>query len=316
MRRERPCARSVLSRIPRTGSATGGPRSARRQRLLLDVALLVVLGAPVARVHLDDVGHLLDARIDARPDPRLQVLRRLPVGLELPERSVGRIVGGEQRRPRGVVADADDLVEDALLELAVLPALADLVDGEHVHLPQGLEPFARREPVGKPVPDVREQEEELLVPPAHPLARRQLAEHRRQEVGLAGPGRPAEEQGPLPAGAGHVLVDESPRAGQRPLLGGAVDAVFGERAGDELGRQPQAGEQRQPARIGAAGAAAQDLVAALVARVEPPGPAADGAGVRALAGRGYRPAFPELKDETLAAAGGALGALYRRFVRH
>src|SRR3954468_16857056 len=106
-RRPMPCAFKVRWRMPLTGSATGSPGPARRQRvaLLLDVALLVLLGPPVAGVHLDDVGHLLDSRVNPGSYARFQVLRRLPVRLELPERAVRRVVGREQRRPRGVVPD-------------------------------------------------------------------------------------------------------------------------------------------------------------------------------------------------------------------
>ena len=77
----------------------------------------------------------------------LEVFGALSVRLELPVVGVrARIVGREQGGAAGVVADAEDLVEDALLELAVLAPLADLVDGEHVHLAYRLEPLTRREP--------------------------------------------------------------------------------------------------------------------------------------------------------------------------
>src|SRR5207249_1422287 len=74
----------------------------------------------------------------------LEIFGALSVRLELPVESArARIVRREQRGAPGVVANAEDLVEDALLELAVLAALADLVDGQYVHVTQRLEPLAR-----------------------------------------------------------------------------------------------------------------------------------------------------------------------------
>jgi len=104
--------------------------------------------------------------------------------------------------------------------------------------------------------------------PRTPFFAGQLAQHPGEKVRLAGSGRPAEEQRPLPRRARTNSSTKRRRAQQRALLGRAVGAIPREGALEELGRQPQAGEEREPARIGPAGAAAHHFIAALVARVE------------------------------------------------
>src|SRR5262245_106555 len=111
-------------------------------RLLIfeQLALLVLVLAVVGTHHVDEVAQLVEPRVDALPDALLERLAGLAFGAEAPGSAGARIVGGEERGAAGVVADGDDLVEHALLELAVLAALADLVDGEHLDLAQRLEP--------------------------------------------------------------------------------------------------------------------------------------------------------------------------------
>src|SRR5207244_9345418 len=138
---------------------------------------LVLVLAMVGTDDVDQVAQLVQARVDALPDALFEGLADLALGAEAPGRAGARIIGREQRGAAGVVADRDDLVEHALLELAVLPALADLVDGEHLDLPQRLEPLPAGEAAGEAVADVAQQEEELLVAAADPLAQGQLAEH-------------------------------------------------------------------------------------------------------------------------------------------
>src|SRR5205085_3545905 len=141
-----------------------------------DLAHFVLLLAVVGSEHVHRVAEVEQARVDARADPLLQRLANLALGAVGPGRARARMVGREQGGALGVVADAQDLVEDALLELPVLAALPDLVDGEDLHLAQGLEPLARGEAAGKPVAEVGEEEEEFLVAAADALAERQLAE--------------------------------------------------------------------------------------------------------------------------------------------
>src|SRR5512140_1637868 len=126
----------------RPTSSIFGRVVARLSGIMLDLPL-------VGTGDVDQVAHLVQPGEDARPHPLLQVLRRLAVGAELPAGGSGPgVVGREQGGTSGVVADADDLVEHSLLELAVLAALADLVDGQHVHLAQRLQPLARGETAG------------------------------------------------------------------------------------------------------------------------------------------------------------------------
>src|SRR3954471_2890273 len=175
--------------------------------LAQDLAHFVLLVAVVGTEHVHRVAEVEQARIDARADPLLERLADLALGAVRPGRAGPRVVGREQGGALGVVADAEDLVEDVLLELAVLAALPDLVDGEDLDLAQRLEPFARGEPAGEPVPDVREQEEEFLVASPDALVQRQLAEHRAEQMGLSRSGRSAQEEG-ANARPGDELVDE------------------------------------------------------------------------------------------------------------
>src|SRR5439155_17799884 len=238
--------------------------------------------------HVDEVAQLVQARVDALADALLEGLAHLALGAEAPRRARARIVGGEQRGTAGVVADGDDLVEHALLELAVLPALADLVDGEHIDLPQRLEPFAAGQPAREAVADVAQEEEELLVAAAHALLESQLAQHGAQQVRFSRSGRSAEKERARPGGLRHELIDESPRPRERARLLGAVRPVGVERPSDELEWQAQPGEQGQAARFGSAGATANDRIAALVAREDPTGATSAGsrAGVRSGSGPG------------------------------
>src|SRR5256885_10281070 len=173
-----------------------------------DVAHFVLLLAVVRSEHVHRVAEVEQARVDARAHALLERLADFALGAVGPGRAGTRVVGREKGRALGVVADAEDLVEDTLLELAVLAALADLVDGEDFHLAQRRKPFAGGDCAGEPVADVGEQEEELLVAPADALAQRQLSEHGAEQVGLSRPRRSAEEQGAY-ARPRHVLVDEA-----------------------------------------------------------------------------------------------------------
>src|SRR5256885_2318905 len=210
--------------------------------LAQDLAHFVLLLAVVGSEHVHRVAEVEQARVDARADPLLERLADLALGAVGPRRARWRVIGREQGGALGVVADAQDLVEDVLLELPVLAALADLVDGEDLHLAQWLEPFARGEAAGEPVADVREQEEEFLVTPPDALAQRQLAEHGAEQVGLSRSRRSAQEQG-ADARAGDVLVNEPAGAQERPRLLRAVAAVVGQRPIGGLVRQPQRPER-------------------------------------------------------------------------
>src|SRR3954471_7410074 len=296
------------SRRMRSASCRSRPTSRSLGRVVASLAGIVLHLPLVGTGDVEQVAHLVQPGEDARANPRFQVFRGLAVGAELPAGGARpRIVGGEQRGAAGVVADADHLVEDALLELAVLAALADLVDGEDVHLAQRLQPFSRGEAAGEAVADVGEEQEELLVPAAHALPRRQLAQHGGEQVRLSRAGRPAEEQGALPPRPRDELVHVPSRAQQGALLRGAVGPPARERPIEELGRQPQPGEQREPPRVGAAAAAAKHLVAALVARVEPSLAVARGTIRRAGAGDGHAAALALLEGEPLAVTSGARG---------
>jgi len=101
--------------------------------LALSLSLFVFTGTVVGTFDLDHVAEIEQARVDARSDALLEVLPRLAFGAVGPLRARAGIIGREQGGALRVVADAHDLVEDALLEFA-LPALADLVDGEDFDL--------------------------------------------------------------------------------------------------------------------------------------------------------------------------------------
>src|SRR5438067_13685489 len=303
--------RSPSSRSRPMRSSFGGPlRVAAAARclsvigmLLLahDLAHFVLFLAVVGSEHVHGVAQVEQARVDARADPLLQRLANLALGAVGPGRARSRVIGREQGGALGVVADAQDLVEDALLELPVLAALADLVDGEDLHLAQGLETFARGEAAREPVSDVREQEEELLVAAADAFAQGELAEHRAEKVRLARPGRAAQEQG-ADARTRYVLVDEPAGAKQRPGLLRAVAAEVRERAIGELDRQAQCGEGGDAPRIPAAGAGLHGRVAPLVGGEDAAVAPAGRTSVRVGAGLGDDPAVAHREDETFAAA--------------
>src|SRR5712664_2577317 len=237
------------SRRTRSASCRSRPTS----KTFRGASDLMVVLALVGPIDVDQVAHLVQPAVDAGADALLEVFGALSVGPEFPARGArARIIRGQQRGAPGVVADADDLVEHALLELAVLAALADLVDGQHVDLPQRLQPLARGEAAGEAVADVGEQEEEFLVPPPHSLAGGELAQHGAEQVRLPAAGWSAEEQRALSRSAGHELVDEAAGARPRDLLVGAHPLVPLQRPVEELQGQAQAGEEREPARVGAA----------------------------------------------------------------
>src|SRR2546421_10491534 len=151
--------------------------------LVVEQFSLLVLVLPVIGADdVDQVAQLVEARVDALSDALLESLANFAFGAEAPGGARAGIVGGEQGGAAGVVADGDDLVQHALLEFAVLPALADLVDGEHLDLPKRLEPLAAGESAREAVADVAQKEEELLVAAAHGLLERQLAQHAAEQV--------------------------------------------------------------------------------------------------------------------------------------
>src|SRR5438445_208997 len=238
------------------------------------LALLVLVLAVVGTKDVHEVAQLVEARVDALPDALLERFPRLAFRAEAPGSAGARIVRRQQGGAAGVVADRDDLVEHALLELAVLAALADLVDGEHLYLPERLEPLAAGEAAREAVADVAEQEEELLVAAAHAFAQRQLAQHGGEKGGLSRPGRPAQEQGARSRCLRHELVDETASAGERAGPPGAVRPVAA---------------QPQPA----AADAAPGVRAAPGRAAAPSGAAARG--VRRGARRALRPSTPPLR---------------------
>src|SRR5207237_1327069 len=84
------------------------------------LALLVLVLAVVGTKDVHEVAQLVEARVDALPDALLERFPRLAFRAEAPGSAGARIVRRQQGGAAGVVADRDDLVEHALLELAVL----------------------------------------------------------------------------------------------------------------------------------------------------------------------------------------------------
>src|SRR5581483_4386802 len=114
-------------------------------------------------------------------------------GLGLAGRGVE--VGGKEGRPIGVVAAADELVEDLALELG-RPALAQLVDGEHFDLRERRERHERGHIAHEGFFDLGDQEAELHVAGADAALEGEMLKRAAEQVGLAGAGG-APEQYPL-----------------------------------------------------------------------------------------------------------------------
>jgi len=179
-----------------------------------------MLVLPLVRsIDIDEIAHFVEPAENPRSHALLEIFRALPVRLELPVESArARIVRREQRGAAGVVANAEDLVEDALLELAVLAALADLVDGQYVHVTQRLEPLARGETAREAVADVGKEQEELFVATAYGFFRRQLPQNRREQVRLSASWRSAEKERALARRPRYKFVHETTCPSERDHL--------------------------------------------------------------------------------------------------